>query len=943
MTGAEHNPLSVEQVEQCLAAHSPYLAQLAKKHADIVADSHTLGYDQAYARWREQWQKTNLHQLEREALMRELRSAKTKLALLTAMADIAGAWDLTKVTNALADFASDSLQYCIRHLLLAAHVRGEMALPHPERLEHESGLIVLGMGKLGGRELNYSSDIDLIIFFEPSRVEYKGRQTLQHCFSKLAQDLVHMMQHRTGEGYVFRTDLRLRPDPASTPPAMTTDAALYYYESVGQNWERAALIKARPVAGDMAAGQRFLQQIVPFIWRKHLDFAAIQDIQSIKRQMDSRQAKAIQIAGHNIKIGLGGIREIEFYTQIHQLIWGGRRPELRTLATCETLGLLVEAGLVEASTRDMLVRSYDFLRKVEHRLQMVDDQQTHSMPAEADKLESIARFCGFAQRTDFERALLDTLTDVHAVFAASFRSEQTLGDEEGGNLVFTGVSSDPETIQTLTHMGYLNAERVSEMIMGWHHGSHRCTRTKRARELITELMPKILRSLAATSNPDAAFLKFNEFLAGIPTGVQLFSLFSQNPQLLELIADVMGSAPTLAETLSKSPELLDLVLYGNFYAPLPPREALTSELEGNLKHMDDFEARMETLRRFKKEKQFQAGVQLLKARISAEQAGEFLSDIAEITVSQALADVKAEFARTYGTIAEARFAVIALGKLGSREIAFGSDIDLVFIYDVPDFERLSSGSKGFTASVYYNRLTQRLISALTAMSREGVLYEVDTRLRPSGKQGLMAVSLKAFRNYFDELAWTFEFMALTRARVVAGDASLAAALTQEIEAQLQKPRDHAKLFEDVRDMRRRVAGEHPPEDVWDLKHARGGLMELDFTVQAMMLAAAARQPDVLSRTSAGALEKLEHHGMISPQPCAELSEANRFLLDLLQIMRLTTGSDFSERDALPGLKKLLAQSLKMPDFKEMKNRLLLLEERTHRHYMNILGDDTPTH
>lgn len=944
MSNTSIHPLTAEQVQGIIARHSPYLSQLAHKHADILSAITAEGYDHSYASLVEQRECLFDYHLPRESLMKELRHAKARLALFVALADIAGAWTLEQVTRALSDFAVGALQACIRHLLFASHTRGEIALPNPEKPEFASGLIILGMGKLGGRELNYSSDIDLIVFFEPTSVEYKGRQTLQHCFSRLAQDLVQMMQQRTSDGYVFRTDLRLRPDPASTPPAITTDAALYYYESVGQNWERAALIKARPVAGDLEAGQQFLRQIVPFIWRKHLDFAAIQDIQSIKRQMDGRQAKAIQLAGHNVKIGLGGIREIEFYTQIHQLIWGGRRPELRSLATCNTLDLLVEDGLVEAATRDMLIESYRFLRMVEHRLQMVDDQQTHSMPTEADKLKQIALFCGYDSQAAFEKTLLDTLTRVHAIFSASFRSGQALSDE-GGNLVFTGVSNDPETLQTLTNMGFFAPERVSEMIMGWHHGSHRCTRSKRARELITELMPRILRALAATSNPDAAFLKFNEFLAGIPAGVQLFSLFSQNPQLLELIADIMGSAPSLAETLSKSPELLDLVLYGDFYGELPSTEKLRDELSANIRYMEDFEIRMDALRRFKKEKQFQAGVQLLKGKISGEAIGCFLSDVAEVTLEQALADVEAEFARTYGHIPEARFAVIALGKLGSREMAFGSDIDLMFIYDVPDFERLSDGGKGFTASVYYNRLTQRLINALTAMSREGVLYVVDTRLRPSGKQGPMAVSLKAFSHYFDELAWTFEFMVLTRARTAAGDVSLAKELEQAVAAQLCKPRPQETLLRDVREMRHRVAAEHSPDDCWDLKHVRGGLIELDFIVQTLMLLYAHRYPVVLARTTGEGLTRLHHEKLISDATYAELSDHNRFLLNLLQVIRLTAGSWFDEAHAMPGLKKLLAESLQYPDFESLKKKLLLLEEQVHRHYMDVLNDNdvAPAH
>ncbi|NBO17869.1 MAG: hypothetical protein EBV03_01325 [Proteobacteria bacterium] len=523
-----------QALRAAIFGNSPYLSRLLLMHPQVLEQMLASGPDAVFYA---------LLQAIREggedipALMQRLRVAKGQAALLAGLADIGGIWELSQVTGALSKLAEDALTLAVDQLLVLAAKRGEITLPEGDTPSSCSGIIVLGMGKLGGRELNYSSDIDLIIFYEPGKLAYAGRHTEQHFMNKLAHDLVTIMQERSPQGYVFRTDLRLRPDPASTPPAVAIEAAYFYYESVGQNWERAAMIKARPVAGDRMAGERFLKNIAPFMWRRSLDFASINDIHSIKRQMDTIHSKAIQIPGHNVKLGMGGIREIEFYVQIHQLIWGGREPVLRTRATCETLSRLVEHGLVEAEAEKLLVEAYTFYRTLEHRLQMVEDEQTHSMPENAAGIAHIAAFMGFDEVAAFEAKLLDYLTRVHAIYASSFKSVggETAELGETGNLVFTGTQHDPDTLETLRRMGYTQPETISEIVMGWHHGSRRATRTKRARELLTELMPVLLKRLGETINPDAAFLHFDDFLKGLPSGVQLFSLFHMNPQLLGLI------------------------------------------------------------------------------------------------------------------------------------------------------------------------------------------------------------------------------------------------------------------------------------------------------------------------------------------------------------------------------------------------------------------------
>ncbi|OYW13340.1 MAG: hypothetical protein B7X02_02410 [Rhodospirillales bacterium 12-54-5] len=422
-------------------------------------------------------------------MMRELRHLKARAALTIAMADLSGEWPLLQVTHALSSFASGAISTALRFLLHEAAKRGEIALQHAQAPETATGIIMLGMGKLGAFELNYSSDIDLIILFDHATLPYTGARNAQHFMNKIAADLVFILQERDANGYVFRTDLRLRPDPMSTPLAVTTAAALTYYETVGQNWERAAMIKARPVAGDILAAQNFLRELIPFVWRKTLDFATIADIHSIKRQMNASKGREVSFAGHNIKTGAGGIREIEFFVQTQQLVWGGRIPSLRVHSTLEALRELTEQSMITEEVRDDLTRSYYYLRTLEHRLQMRNDEQTHSLPTDAASLGEVSVFSGYATLENFERDCRFVLTRVHAIYTDSMAGSEPLAVD--GSLVFTGVEADPDTLKTLKNLGYQEGQRISDIIQGWHRGNRRSTRSKRSRQVLTELIPTI--------------------------------------------------------------------------------------------------------------------------------------------------------------------------------------------------------------------------------------------------------------------------------------------------------------------------------------------------------------------------------------------------------------------------------------------------------------------
>jgi glutamate-ammonia-ligase adenylyltransferase len=831
------------------------------------------------------------------ALMRRLRIAKRRVALLAAVAELAGAWTLEQQMEALSRFAEAALGAAVRHLLRQAQRKGIAAPVNADDPERDSGLIVLGMGKLGGYELNYSSDIDLILLYDATRTQVGGRDGIQTFFVRLARELGRILDERTADGYVFRTDFRLRPDPASTPPALSVAAALAYYESVGQNWERAALIKARPVAGDRTAGRRFLRELEPFIWRKNLDFAAIQDIHSIKRQINAyRGGGRIAVEGHDIKTGRGGIREIEFFAQTQQLIWGGRMRELRVSSTCETLRRLAAAGRVDPATASDLADDYRFLRRLEHRLQMVDDRQTHALPADRDGITRIAVFLGYPQTDAFVADLLAHLSSVEKHYAALFEQAPSLAGP--GNLVFTGVEDDPETLDTLARLGFAEPAAVAALVRGWHHGRLRATRSQRAREILTELIPELLRIFGATPSPDSALLQFDRFLSRLSAGVQLFSLFHANPGLLALVAEIMAGAPRLAEQLAQRPGLLDSVLTEGFFAPLPDRAGLAAELDQLLAGARDFQDTLDALRRWAGERRFQVGVQLLRRALDGLQAGALLADIAETTLAALLPVVEADFSRRHGRVSGGAFAVIGMGRLGSREMTLASDLDLILIYDAPSSSEGSDGAHPLPVTTYFARLSQRLIGAITALTGEGRLYEVDMRLRPSGASGPIASSLAGFARYQQEAAWTWEHMALTRARPVAGDPALRRRITEVIGQVLSSTRDPGRLVADVADMRRRIAEENPRPSLWDLKNRPGGLLDLEFIVQYLMLREAASSPQVVCCGTAVALRELGKAGALPPQACRELLEALA-LLRRVQTLLTLLGDGLSRAEALP--------------------------------------------
>ncbi len=884
---------------RCLGGNSPYLSDLAIRESASLRRLIAEGPDGVLHAEMERLAATPPAQ-PRDRIAASLRRTKRVVALATAVADIGNLWPLETVTAALSGLAEATLSLAVAHLLRSAHDAGELCLPDGADPARGGGFTVLGMGKLGARELNYSSDVDLVLLYDSAAPIYTERtagDAMGGFMSRVARGLVSLMEARDADGYVFRTDLRLRPDPAATPPAISLTAAITYYESMGQNWERAAMIKARPVAGDLAVGTEFLEAIRPFVWRRGLDFAAVADIHAMKRRIDQHKGTALngsddpvaRIAGHNVKLGEGGIREIEFLVQTLQLVWGGRDPVLRDPTTLGALRLLVRAGHVPRNVAAELETAYRFLRQVEHRLQMVADRQTHELPVKPTDLARIATFMGYADPPAFAHALLDQLANVRLRYAEVFELVPDLPDgmPTGPELDFRGDGPAPNTtLAALRGLGFGAPERIVTAIRGWQAGHVRALRSMRARDLMATMLPSILARLGAQAHPDETFNRFDRFLAAQPAGVQLLSLFQRNPSLLERIAAVLGAAPTLAEYLARHPSALEGLLTQE--EEIPPPRRLRAQL-GDAKQLEDV---IETIRRTVKEADFFVSVGTMEGWLDTDGAAERRTAMAEAALAALLQPVMKDFATRFGRVRGGGMVVVALGKAGGREMMAGSDLDLMLIYDHPDDVTESrGGARNMPASQWFVRAAHAYVAAVTAPGVEGQLYAVDMRLRPSGNKGPVAVSLAGFRRYHAEDAWTWERMALTRARVVAGPVALRRKVEAAIAEAIGGAGDPAQVRADAASMRARMLRELPSDGPWDVKQRPGGQVEVEFVAQALQLIHGRDYPGVCAPTARVALRRLAEAGVLPVEDANLLIQADCVWRTVQGMLRITVGRD----------------------------------------------------
>jgi [glutamine synthetase] adenylyltransferase / [glutamine synthetase]-adenylyl-L-tyrosine phosphorylase len=926
--------LLIKKLLDAAVSGSPYLTKLILNHRDFVIGLIDHDPEKVLS---ELIRETLLFERlsSRSEIMSALRIAKQKAALLIGLADIGGVWSVIEVTKALTQFADACLNAAVNFLLREYGALKKLILRDSDRPARNCGYVVLAMGKHGAFELNYSSDIDLIILYDPETAPLAEGLEPSTFFVRLTRDLVSLLQDITEHGYVFRVDLRLRPDPRATQMAIALEAAAIYYENQGQNWERAAMIKARPAAGDIALGEEFLQRLTSYIWRKYLDYAAIADVQSLKRQIHAVKGHGeIAIRGHNLKLGRGGIREIEFFVQTQQLIAGGRNPKLRGRSTLDMLDSLAEANWIEKNTALELQQAYSFLRMLEHRAQMVDDQQTHLVPASDMAFECFARFSGFENGEVLSHELRATLQTVQRHYSALFEDAVNLGSETG-SLVFTGGEDDPATLETLEAMGFQHASETSATIRAWHFGRYPATRTARAREILTELMPKLLKVLSSSGDADQAFLAFDLFLQGLPSGVQLFSMLKANPNVLELIAQILGQAPRLADQLKRQPRTLEAVAGADFARALPTEAELQNEFDSSITDNTAIDEAMDLLRVLVREHQFRVGVRLLADTISPQEAALGFSNIADQAIIKLLAVIVSEMKKSYGEVEGGTCAVIAMGKLGGREMTASSDLDLMLIYHHHEKAELSNGAKQLSPNQYYAKLTQRLITALSAPTAEGTLFEVDLRLRPSGSKGPVAVSFSSFISYQKHEAWTWERLALTRARVVAGDLSITQELQTAIQIILVEKRDVTTTRKDVCDMRNLMLKEQLKKGPWDIKRAKGGLVDIEFIAQYLQLIA--NDPNSLSTATLEALQNAEKNQSLSKSHAMTLKSACQLFQNLTQMLRLCVLDYFEPSNSSKNLNQAIARSAGMPDIAAAEALLIDTQNQVSEIFEHIIG------
>ncbi|MGD9979847.1 MAG: bifunctional [glutamine synthetase] adenylyltransferase/[glutamine synthetase]-adenylyl-L-tyrosine phosphorylase [Hyphomonadaceae bacterium] len=929
-----------EQAAAAAQSHAPYLRRLMARRPDLL--------EQADANWVERLLSEAIAEAQAiannpptiEEAMRTLRRAKDAVHLAVALADLARMWLLERVTQALTDFADASLRAAIAVAAGESAKRGDLLTCETNSSSGPApGVALIAMGKMGAGELNYSSDIDFSVFFAAEKLAAAGAREPRVAAVRLVAPLARVLEEVTPDGYVFRTDLRLRPDPGSTPVAVSIASAEHYYQTLGQNWERAAFIKARAAAGDMEEGAGFLAALAPFIWRKHLDFAAVQDVHSIKRQILSAHKSAVLgDPVFDVKLGRGGIRDIELFAQTQQLILGGRNKSLRAQQTVAALLALADAGAISVDACAALQEAYVFYREIEHRVQMLEDAQTHKTPADPEMRARVAALAGFATLEAFDQALIERRRVVADIDHELFGREKSLADPMG-SLIFTGVEDHPETLNTIAKLGFADPVAVSQTIRGWHHGRIRAMRSERARELLTRLTPRLLRAFSNAGDADQAFARFAAFFASLTAGVQVLALLDARPIFLDLLARLLAVAPRLADKLARRPALLDALIEPRFARPLSEDTpgARLAELRDRLSDAATFEAKLNAARRFHREEAFRIAVQILEQAATAEQAGAAYADLAESCVN-AMADAALEETeRQYGA-QPGVFTVVALGKFGGRELAEDSDLDLMLVYDAPP-----DAEGALPAADFYARLTQRVISALSAPTEEGALYEIDTKLRPSGSKGPVAVRLSSFERYYAGEAWTWEMQALTRLRPVAGDCALSERVQATARAAIARPRDRAKTLAEVADMRALMDRERPSRSIWDLKLAPGGFVDIEFSVQALQLVSAAGNHAAIDANTGEALVKLKAVGALAPDAASRLAAAWRLLSSLQQTLRICLAGDFTPDSAPKPLLGRLADIAGVSGGPELETVLRATQASVRADFLQIVapgGDGT---
>ncbi len=819
------------------------------------------------------------------AVMRELRGLRNREMVRIAWRDIAGVAEL-EVTledlSALADGCIDAaLDYAHQHL---AQKYGE-----PRSREGEpQRLVVVGMGKLGGRELNFSSDIDLILAF-PEAGQTDGARCLDNevFFTRVGQKLVSLLNERTADGFVFRVDTRLRPFGDSGPLVLSFAGMEAYYETHGRAWERYALIKARPVAGDREQGEVLMSLLRPFVYRRYLDYGSIESLRELK-QMIEREVKRKGLE-HNIKLGRGGIREVEFVGQVFQLIRGGHDRGMQIRRIIPVIQRLGERGLLAPHMVRHLDAAYRFLRVVENRLQQLDDQQVHELPDDPLEQTRLAYAADCENWEELSRRLRVHREHVAQEFSQVFESPQTEEDngEDQELLSLWEQSLDEErALEVLAETGMEAPAEALRRLQALHDGGLYRNLTETARGRLARLMPLLIGAAGATRWPDRALERLLGIIESIARRSNYLMLLAENPMTLSQLSRLVSASPWIAAQIARYPVLLDELLDARTLYQPPEREALGEELDELLANCEDLEEQMDMLRRFRGASVLRVAAADVVGNMPLMRVSDYLTEIAEVILERVLTLAWQQVSERYGEpwcrdgdeLRPARFAIIGYGKLGGLELGYGSDLDLVFLHDSQGEAQMTRGAREVDNPVFFARLAQRLVHLLSTPTAAGVVYETDLRLRPSGDAGMLVNSVESFRDYQLQKAWTWEHQALVRARVVGGDEFIAEDFAGVRAEVLAQTRDVAELRREVREMRERMRSnlDRSVEELFDLKQGAGGIADIEFVVQYGVLAWAKKYPAVLEVTdNIRLLETFAGHDLLPRDDCAFLIRAYR--------------------------------------------------------------------
>ncbi len=829
--------------------NSSFLAQLIDRQPALVHMLEAGEFDAALA---------SALTIEAESLSATLRKRRQGVALVTAIADLSGSWDLTKVTRTLSDFADTALDTAI-----AAAI--EERVPGAPN----QGFAVIGLGKHGGQELNYSSDIDPIFLFDPKTLPHREGEEAQESAIRIGKRIVELLHNVDENGYVFRVDMRLRPSPEISPIALPVEAAIGYYESSALAWEQAAFIRSRAAAGDKKLAGYFLDSIKPFIWRRSLDFGQIRNIRSMSAQIRDHYSRGQVFGlGYDLKRGRGGIRECEFFAQVHQLIHGGRDEKLRVADTRAALAALSEAGWIGVNEAAIVSAHYERLRTIEHRLQMIADRQTHNLPASAEECDRVARLDGLVNSEALLAELAPDVTEIRTIY------DGLVGDPEDNTvrLADEGVPLEEQ----LSDMGFSDPSNIAQRIARWRSGKLRAIRSETARDAFEAVLPKLLEVLGRSADPASAIARFDNLIEALPSAVNFFLLLEARPALLQLIGGILCYAPVLAEALGARAEYLD----GLIDATALELPGSVSDIANDL-HRDtaglDYQSLLNQVRVFVGEKRFALGVQLTEGRSTPDQVGRGYAHLAEAALQILSQATVAEFEAAHGRIKDGELVILGLGRLGGETLTHASDLDIVMLF-TGRFDAESDGTRPLGATQYFNRLAQRVVAALSVPTASGALYEIDTRLRPSGAQGLLCVSLDSFARYQREDAWVWEHMALTRARPIFGSSRAKSSAQNIIDEILAAPRDETKTLAEIGKMRSEIKTHKQPAGPLDVKLLPGGLIDAEFVIHALQLTGAAKAVPQLDQ----AAEALQAAGALP----AEFGEAQALLSHLLILLRL---------------------------------------------------------